>query len=260
MNREPRAGAAWQNGIMKIAVQLFTLRDSLEKDLWGSMVRLADEGFRNLELAGLYGREASEWKERLDELGMQVIAAHVGLDEASDMEKSAALAETLGFSRLVVPWVGESEYAAGWAPFGKRLEGLGRQYVDRDLELLYHNHAFELTMNGGDIGLNQLFKAAQGTYLQAELDLYWLQKGGLEPGAYVLSMAGRVPLAHFKDMDEEGAFTEVGDGVLDWDDILESCDVAGVEYAIIENDEPKGDPIESVIKSRAFLKDMGLED
>jgi sugar phosphate isomerase/epimerase len=245
---------------MKIAVQLFTLRDSLEKDLWGTLVRLSDEGFKNLELAGLYNREAREWRDRLDELGMQVIAAHVGLDEASDMDKSAALAETLGFTRMVVPWVGKEAYASGWTPFGKRLEELGRQYVDRDLELLYHNHDFELTMQGGDLGLNLLFKAAHSTFLQAELDLYWLQKGGVDPGPYVLSMAGRVPLAHFKDMDENGEFTEVGDGVLDWDDIFESCGVAGTEYAIIENDQPKGDPIESVLRSRQFLKSQGLQD
>jgi sugar phosphate isomerase/epimerase len=246
---------------MKIGVQLYTLRSLLENDLWGTLERLAAAGFKNVELAGTYGHEPEVWAEKLASFGLQASSAHIGLDQIEgDSAGVEKLAKTLGFSYVVVPFIGPDVYAAGWPSFGQRLNELGAKYSDADLQVGYHNHDFEMVKVTDRTGLQLIFDNSSGANVIAEIDTYWIQKGNGSPGEYITSLAGRVPLVHFKDMAAEGHFTEVGDGVMDFDDIIEACRAAGVEHAIIENDNPQIDPLESVIRSRKFLLEKGLTD
>lgn len=248
---------------MKIGVQLFTLRRLLEDDLWGTMQKLADMGYRNVEMAGLYDISAETWREKLNGFGMQAIAAHVGLDALEDgFDQTVADAKTLGLRWVVLPWVGEADYATGWPSLAQRLNDIGYRLGEHDLEFAYHNHAFELEQAQGKLGLDHIWDSTSGVNVQAELDVYWLEFGGVEPDPYIVKLAGRVPLIHAKDMDsvENRSYTEVGQGILEWDDILEASRIAGVEYAIVEHDDPVLDPLESVRISREFLLEQGLED
>lgn len=246
---------------MKIGVQLYTLRSLMEQDLWGTLQKLAQAGFRNVELAGLYDKSAQEWAEKLSELGLKVSSSHTGLDAVEgDLSEVVELTKTLDYSLLVCPWVGADAYAGGWTALGRRLDLAGQKLADHGIQYGYHNHSFEMVKVGLQTGLEQLFSASSGANVVAEIDCYWIHHGNGDPAAYIQNLAGRIPLVHFKDMAPEGHFTEVGDGVLDWDDIIESCRIAGVEHAIIENDSPRIDPLESVCRSREFLLSRGLKD
>ena len=248
---------------MKIGVQLFTLRSLLEDDLWGTLEKLAEMGYRNVELAGLYDISAETWRDKLNGFGMQAVAAHVGLDGLEGgFDQTVADAKTLGLRWVVLPWVGEADYVSGWSALGQRLNEIGLRLGDHDLEFAYHNHSFELIQAQGKLGLDHIWDSSSGVNVQAELDVYWLQHGDVEPDSYILKLASRVPLIHAKDMaeGEDRTYTEVGQGILEWEDILEACRIAGVEYAIVEHDDPQIDPLESVRISREFLRDQGLED
>lgn len=246
---------------MKIGVQLYTLRSLLEVDLWGTLERLSKAGFKNVELAGLYDKSPQEWAQKLSDLGLQVSSSHTGVTEVEEnLDGVVEVAKALGYSYIVCPWVPAEAYAGGWTALGKRLDQAGLRLADHELQFGYHNHSFEMVKVGLQTGLEQLFSASSGANVIAEIDCYWIHHGNGDPAAYIQNLAGRIPLVHFKDMAPEGHFTEVGDGVLDWDDIIESCQMAGVQHAIIENDSPRIDPMESVLKSREFLLSKGLQD
>jgi sugar phosphate isomerase/epimerase len=246
---------------MKIGVQLYTLRSLMEKDLWGTLTRLAEAGFKNVELAGLYGKSAEEWREQLAKMGLQAVSTHTGVDQVeNDLGEVVQTAHTLGYKFVICPWVPEAAYASGWNVLGKRLDVAGAKLQEHELQFGYHNHSFEFAKVGDRTGLQTLFDNSSGVNVVAEIDAYWVQHGQASPAKYIQDLAGRIPLVHYKDMATEGHFTEVGSGILDWDDIIESSRASGVEYAVIENDDPKIDPLESVVKSRKFLLEKGLSD
>lgn len=246
---------------MKIGVQLYTLRSLMEQDLWGTLEKLAKVGFKNVELAGLYGRTPQEWRSRLDTMGLTVSSSHTGLAEVeADAAAVAGMAKTLGFKYVICPWIGEDVYAGGWNAVGRRMDAAGRLLQDHDIQFGYHNHDFEMVKVDAKTGLEHLFAASSGVNVVAEIDCFWIQAGGGSPAEYIQNLSGRIPLAHFKDMGDDKKFTEVGKGILDWDDIIESCRAAGVEHAIIENDNPQIDPLESVTISREFMLSKGLAD
>ena len=95
-----------------------------------------------------------------------------------------------------------------------------------------------------------------GEELQAELDTYWLQFGGANPSAWIRRFKNRAPLVHLKDMAVDRGNpvdAEIGEGNLDWIDILRACKDAGTKWLVVEQDNPRRDPMDSVAISYANL-------
>ena len=96
------------------------------------------------------------------------------------------------------------------------------------------------------------------------LDTHWVQRGGGDPIWWIDRLAGKIDILHLKDMtvvkNEAGEtipyITEVGNGHLNWDGILEAAEKAGVKYYVIEQDTNwiDGDPFKSLEVSANFLK------
>lgn len=246
-----------------IAVQMYTLRHVASLDEQLKIVH--DAGLRAVETVGTQNVGAAELKRLLDKYSIKVISSHVQLaDLRKNLDSVVAFNETIGNAVLVVPYLSEKERptdAAGWAALGEELAGIARQVQAKGMTLAYHNHDFELVDFGGKTGLDLLFEAA-GSALKTELDLAWVARAGLDPAATLGKFRGRLFAVHAKDnaaqgqAQDEGGFAAVGKGVLDWTSILPAAEAAGVQWFIIEHDQPR-DPA-SVIKTGAAYLDAHL--
>lgn len=248
---------------MKIAVQLYTLRELLQRDTWGTLRRLADMGFRTGELAGTYNKPKEEFAAKCKELGIQIVAPHLGIEEFEQRpDEVAALCKAMGTDMAVLPWVGTDVYGSGWKNGAERFNKIGAAMKQRGVTFLYHNHNFEFRDEGGRPGYDVLVDSVDPDLVKFEMDAYWVQSGGGDPVAYLKRMKGNVKTMHFKDMKpgEKKEMEDVGFGILDWKAIIPAAKEAGVLYAIIEHDEPPGDPLQHVARSREFLIDQGLKD
>ena len=248
---------------MKIAVQLYTLRDLLQRDTWGTLRRLADMGFRTGELAGTYGKPKEEFAAKCKDLGIQIVAPHLGIEEFEQRpDEVAALCKTMGTDMAVLPWVGEDVYKPSWKDAATRFNAIGRSLKDRGVKFLYHNHNFEFFPEEGRPGYDVLVESVDPDLVAFEMDAFWVQHGGADPVTYLKRMKGRVLTMHFKDMKpgEKKEMEDVGHGILDWKAIIPAAKEAGVQYAIIEHDNPPGDPLQHVARSREYLLDQGLKD
>lgn len=232
----------------------------MEKDFWGTLSRLGEAGFRNVELAGLGGNSATEVKDGLVSRGLAAHSMHVGLDRVqSDFDGVVQEAHSLGLEHVIVPWLDPKSFLGGWSEIGKVLGELADRMAKHDISFGYHNHAFEFESVGESTGFGMIWDHS-GETLRAELDLYWVAKAGENPGEWLRRLGPKVKQAHFKDMALSGEFTEVGSGTLNWRELIPVCREVGVDWAIIENDDPKMDPLESVIQSRNYLIGLGLKD
>jgi sugar phosphate isomerase/epimerase len=242
---------------MRLSLQLYTLRDALDKDLTGTLDKVAEIGLKYVEFAGFYGLSAAEWKKLADERGLSFSSAHIGYDHfVNDFDSVVADAKTLGLSTVIVPWIGAEHYADGWAAFGKKLEPIGAKLKEHGLNLAYHNHAFEFETDG----LDGLYGATSPDLLKAQLDLAWVSIGGHDPVATIQKFADRTPMVHLKDYDptKTPQWRPAGQGILDWDPILAACEAAGVQFGAIELDESPGDPIDAVRESFQYFSAKGL--
>lgn len=243
-----------------IAVQMYTLRDipSLENRL--KVVH--DAGARAIETVGTQDVTAPELKALLQKYGIEVIASHVQLaDLQKDPAAVVAFNRAIGNDVLVVPWLDAADRpkdAAGWTALGKELGAMATTLKTDGMTLAYHNHDFELVDFDGKTGLELLFDAA-GPALKTELDLAWVARAGKDPAAMLATFGGRVFAVHAKDnapegqAKDEGGFATLGRGVLDWKTILPAAQAAGVQWYIVEHDNPT-DPAAVVRDGAAYLE------
>jgi sugar phosphate isomerase/epimerase len=246
---------------MRLSLQLYTVREPLQKDLEGTLRSISGMGLQFVELAGLHGKSAAEWRAMLDDLGLKVSGTHDGLDRMENsLDEIIDESRTLGNSFVILPWVAESTYSDGWQSLGGRLEAIARKLAEAEMVFAYHNHAFELNPVDGSTGLDILFESSDPTLVKAQLDLGWVAAGGQDPATYVRRYANRLPLVHLKDFsgDMQKHDAEAGKGQLEWDGILAACVEAHVQFGAIEMDLTPDEPLKSVRRCVEFFQEKGL--
>lgn len=243
-----------------VAIQLFTLRDRLANDFVGTLEQIAKIGYDGVELAGYGDLTVVELKETLDRLGLKVAGSHVPLETLrNNLDQVIADQKVLDNKFVVCPYLEpEDRRPEFYQELAQFLNQLGKQLNEAGLVLCYHNHDFELElMPNGQTVLAYLYDQVPVEYLKAELDLYWLQKAGEDPLEWIERYQDRTALIHLKDMTTDGEqfFAELGSGGLDLEGILATGEP---EWWIVEQDESRIDPLESIQISYHYLEKRGI--
>ena len=243
-----------------VAIQLFTLRDRLANDFVGTLEQIAKIGYDGVELAGYGDLTVVELKETLDRLGLKVAGSHVPLETLrNNLDQVIADQKVLDNKFVVCPYLEpEDRRPEFYQELVQFLNQLGKQLNEAGLVLCYHNHDFELElMPNGQTVLDYLFDQTEVANLQAELDLYWLKKMDQDPIEWIKRYHDRTPLIHLKDMTTDGEqfFAELGSGGLDLEGILATGEP---EWWIVEQDESRIDPLESIQISYHYLEKRGI--
>ncbi|HET8860143.1 sugar phosphate isomerase/epimerase [Marivirga sp.] len=265
-------GAAY--GVAKEAgLQLYTLREALEKDFKGTIEKVAKIGFKYLEFFNYsngkyFGNSITEVKSILDESGLQAVSSHVLTGWAmpksigtmtNDWERTVADAAELGQSHLACAYLFDSERKSldHYRKLSELLNSCGETAKEYGIQMTYHNHDFEFQTLEGEIPYEILLSQSDINLVKFELDLYWTARAGVDPIQYFKNHQGRFPLWHVKDMGagKEQFFSAVGEGVIDWQNIFDHASQAGLKQFFVEQDDTKsGKPFEEISKSYEYLK------
>ncbi|MGQ0713112.1 MAG: sugar phosphate isomerase/epimerase family protein [Gemmatimonadaceae bacterium] len=227
----------------RIGIQLYTVRRDMQQDFEGTLARVAEVGYREVEFAGYYGRSAADVKAMLARVGLTAPSSHIGLpDFRRDVDGIIATASGIGHNYLVVPWLDVSERRTldDYRRIGHELNRIGEKVRAAGMRLGYHNHDFELAHMDGRVPLDVLLEEADPNLVVLELDLYWAVKGGIDPVAYLAQHPGRIPLVHVKDSAgaPEHRMVDVGKGTIDFGQIFARREQAGIRHAFVEHDDP----------------------
>ena len=80
-----------------LGVQLYTVRSAMAEDADATLTALAEMGYRNIELAGLYGMTPETMRAKLDAAGLSAVSSHNSLAEIrGDWPRTLESARTLG--------------------------------------------------------------------------------------------------------------------------------------------------------------------
>lgn len=265
-----------------IALQLYSVREDMEKDFEGTIRKVKKLGYDGVEFAGLFGKTAGEVKAICDKVGIIPISAHVTFtDMMEDPELLQTYAE-IGCKFVVIPYL-TPEYRPGNEKFGEVIEGakkLGKIANALGMKLCYHNHDFEFVKIDGEYALDILYNEVSEELLETEIDTCWVNVGGENPADYVRKYAGRVNILHLKDFTGEKSdnmyaligidedekkqetnkfeFRPVGYGKQDFIAILEAAKESGTKWVVVEQDEPSMDKtrMECAKLSIEYLKSL----
>jgi len=250
-----------------VGLQLYTIRDAMAADPVGSLQKVSDMGYKNLEMADyadgkFYGYEPKAFKKLVNDMGMEIISSHAAVESTGitpeNARKMADAHAELGVKYCIQPWINEEDrkidtykrMIGDWNEVGQIMKNVGIQFG-------YHNHNFEFKPVDGLVPYYDVFMTEMDPKLiTMELDLYWATKAGQDPVEMFKKYPGRFQLLHFKDMAEKSApfyevikddITSVGSGLIDFKRIWEARNVAGAKYLIVEDDnQGNGKPFEGI--------------
>jgi sugar phosphate isomerase/epimerase len=145
-----------------------------------------------------------------------------------------------GFQKMVADW-----------------NKVGRIMKDNGIQFGYHNHNFEFGTVEGKVPYFDVFLAEMDKDLMTmEIDLFWATKAGINPIELFKKYPGRFKLFHMKDMYTKEApffktqssdFAPVGDGLINFREILAAKNIAGMKYMFVEQDSTKdGKPFDAI--------------
>lgn len=252
----------------RIAAQLYTLRRQCQSldDFARTLRRLRDIGYQAVQVSGIGPVDTKDVALALGDAGMTCAATHLDWRRFLDEPQAVIEQHKLWNCRHAAIGSLPQEYrdAAGIERFAMELVPVAERLAAEGIDFSYHNHSFEFARHGGRTLLEMLYHRVGGEHLKAEIDIYWVQHGGGDPVQWIRRCAGRIPLLHLKDMvigpDTKQRYAEVGEGNLNWPDILAAAKEAGVLWYIVEQDECYDrDPFDSMAISYRNLKAMGID-
>ncbi|TSD64634.1 sugar phosphate isomerase/epimerase [Inquilinus sp. KBS0705] len=256
-----------------IGLQLYTVRDAMQKDPTGTLAKVAKVGFNSVEGATytgtqkFYGMEPAEFSKVLKGNGLIMPSGHYMLGEGmanakgtitNDWERAVNDAANVGLKYMVCAYLLDSERGtlSHYQETAEKLNKAGEICASAGIQLCYHNHDFEFATQDGQYPYEILLNNTDSNLVKMEMDIYWIYRAKQDPLALFQKYPGRFPLWHVKDMDNtpKQMFTEVGNGVIPFKNIFKHANEAGLEYFFNEQDICPGDPFDSITKSYSYIK------
>jgi sugar phosphate isomerase/epimerase len=243
-----------------IALQLYSVRDSLAKDFLGVTTQIAGMGYAGVETAGVYGASPASAHRLFDSLGLKVCSAHVPLPLGDKQNEVLDTLAALECRNLVL----------GGTPRDLRTADQVRRACDsfnaaqavaaeHGLTFALHNHWWEFEKIDDGRTVLQALLDHLDPRVHLEVDVYWAQTGGADPAALVRALGRRAPLLHLKDgpcvVGEP--MVAVGEGKLDFAAIVQAG-AGTTEWLIVELDECASDMLQAVHASYRYLTEKGL--
>lgn len=229
----------------KIGIQLYTLREQLNRDFLGCLKELASMGYEGVEFAGMYGGLTPEQlAKELREINLSVCGMHLPIAAIMDPNSDAyCYAKALDCKYLVTSLAGD--FIDNFEEVVNNCRQAGQVAAEQGRCFVYHNHAQEFQKINGVCALDLFYKQTSTEQVKAELDTYWIKKGGEDPVTYLKKYAERSPLIHIKDMDKiDGSFAAVGTGSIDLPGVISIAFNSIAEWLIYEQDACSSDPLE----------------
>ncbi|SED90969.1 Sugar phosphate isomerase/epimerase [Arthrobacter alpinus] len=282
----------------KIGVQAMMLKDSFaEVGAFETLRKVSDLGYNAVEISQvpMDEKNVSELEKAQTELGMDVASLSVMMEKPvgrpgeslkEDFDKIVNDAKRLDTNLVRIGMLpfGAMTSIDAVVDFAKETNGYAERLAEHGISLYYHNHHIEFAKFDGKYMLDIINENSPAMGL--EIDVHWVQRGGLDPVRTLEKYAGRTAMVHLKDyrigMMPESAlgylesgdfvnfmtefknvvqFAEVGEGNLDFPSIIPAAEAAGAQYMLVEQDELYGRTVWEVLEtSHRNLTTMGFGD
>lgn len=246
-----------------IGIQLYTLRGPLGKDAAGTLKAVAEAGYKQVELYGF--PNCQPLIDGAKAAGLAINSTHFDAgsilnpkdDAMSDFQKLLDRGKEVGLTHMVIPMIGGGNINSVDAckKTAEKLNKAATKAKATGIQLAYHNHAHEFKPLDGGKSCYDVFIDEFSKDMQFEIDVFWVKVSGMEPETLIEKLSGRVSQLHLKDLKEGvgqtfggvpgDAFKEIGNGVINFEAILNAAKKAGVKHCHVEQDSSP-DPMASI--------------
>jgi sugar phosphate isomerase/epimerase len=267
-----------------IGIQLYTVHEAMEEDPAGTLKKIREIGFGEVETAGFGKLSAKQFRRLLDAAGLACPSAHLSFDInnlGATFEDAHALGAKYAASGSLHSLAVDAKPAVTASKSGMSLDEakrtaeianrIGEAAKRAGLQYAYHNHDSEFADLGtGDIGFDLLLRETNPELVKFEIDCGWMVFGGRNPIDYFKKHPNRFPMIHVKDFlaphdksavagSAEMLGAELGHGVIDYKPIFAAAKQAGLRHYFAEQEGPfsRMNPLQAARVNYEYLHSLG---
>lgn len=237
----------------KLGLQLFSIHKDMMEHTLETLKAVKVMGYEDFEIYGFddqavtyYGIPVSEFKQMLDDLNLTATSGHYGFSDyltapADELKRFVDQcitgASALNTPYITWPWLApELRTIDNFRLLSQKLNVIGEQVNAAGLGFAYHNHGFEFDDHDGEIGYDIILKETDPSLVKLQMDLYWVMHSSKRtPKEWIKDQPDRYVMWHIKDMDKVSRdYTELGNGSIDYVEILPDPKESGLEYYYLE--------------------------
>lgn len=245
---------------MSYSIQLYTVRRELQKDLPGTLQRLANLGFSQVEPYDFVAT-ADTLGASMAINGLTAPSGHAPL-LSQDQDTIFGAAQRLGIGTVIEPFVPAERWQSerDIQNTANALNASALKAADYGIRVGYHNHAWELQSEVQGRTALEYFAEQLAPGVVLEVDAYWAAVGGQNPAELLKRLGDRVKFIHIKDgpigsdtSDQQPA----GQGSIPVWDVIDAAQ--SLELGVIEFDDYDGDIFDGIARSLSFLQNGRVE-
>ena len=244
-----------------VALQLYSVRGECEKDLPATLNAVGKMGYKAVEFAGYYKRDAKTLRKLLDDAGLKCCGTHTALDTllGDKLAPTIEFNQTIGNKFLIVPSLSGkyTKTREGWADAAKIFNELSDKVQPQGLRVGYHNHTIEFKELEGEMPWDTFFGHTKKEVIM-QFDTGNAMIGGGDATVFLKKYPGRAASVHVKPFSKKKGNALMGEDELPWKEIFRLCENGGgTEWYVIEYESDAYPPLVSVEKSIEVMRKWG---
>jgi sugar phosphate isomerase/epimerase len=241
----PWALKAGASSSVPIGLELYSVREALQKDPEGTVRSVAQMGYQGVEFYAPYFEwtesQAKQMRKLLDDLSIRCFSTHneeqfFGADK---IHRARDLNLILGSKYMVLASAEPKPGPDGWKAISDLLNSVAEHLEPSGLKAGYHNHETEfIAVNG--VRPIEILASETKPSVMLQLDVGTCLETGCDPVAWIGANPGRIRSLHLKDWSSDpskGYKALFGEGNADWKSIFATAEnVGGIEYYLMEQE------------------------
>lgn len=278
-----RGGRAWANPLgLPLGLQLYSVREQLQKDYLGTLKQLAALGYKEVEAAGFYGHSVGDVRAAMQAAGLSLVSAHYSFNDLSkSFDETLAFCKALGLGYLICSFPGikdpsrlqDKTFRGMVQGFtmedyrwnAERFNQWGRKAKAAGLQFGYHNHTMEFAAKDGVVPFDEMIRLTDPALVTFEMDCGWVTVGGGDPVAYLHKYPNRISMLHIKDFKatKEPATViapppaaELGQGTVNFRRIFEAAKGVKIRHAFVEQEAFDMPPFEALRMDAEYMRNL----
>lgn len=266
---------------LPVGLQLYSVREMLPKDFAGTLKKVAEAGYQEVEAAGFFKHTPAEVKLAMTDAGLRCVSGHyawgamsTGLNEMIDFHKA------IGAEYLICSFPGIRNPTPAvpgqraprhvytmddWKFNAENFNKAGETVKAAGLKFGYHNHTMEFTKQDGLVPFDELLRMTDPALVTMELDCGWVSVGGGDPVDYLKRYPSRISMLHVKDFKKAGPDSdmnhpppaaELGQGTSNYKAIFAAAKKSEIKHYFVEQEEFDMPPWESLKMDAEYMKKL----
>jgi sugar phosphate isomerase/epimerase len=253
---------------LPIGIELYAVRDELQKDLMGTVRKVAQLGYEVVEFYAPYTQWTTDYakdvRKLLDELKIKCLSTHnsANVFTPENLPKAIELNQIIGSKTLVMASAGRVQGLDGWKGVAAKLTMAAEKLKPLGMRAGFHNHKIEFVPLEGKRPI-EVLAANTPKDVTLQFDVGTAVEAGADCVAWIKANPGRIRSLHLKEWTgadnkaDKGYRVLFGEGDAPWKEIFKAAEAkGGAEYYLMEQEGSRFSSLETAEKCLATYKKM----